>query len=273
MHPSVTLPRLGLVALLAVGVAGLAVGAARAEDPPAPKPTDKPAEPPKADPPKAPTGDEPGKPKEGDKPAADKPPEKPKPKICDPLLASEDAKDFTLKDLDGKDRRLSEFKGKWVVLEWTNLECGYVKKFYKVTPAADGKPATPGKMPELQKTYTGKGVIWLSICSSGKAADGTPKEGWKSRDAWKEAVKERMAVPTAVLLDEDGKVGREVYGAKRTPTVWIVDPRGKIAYHGAPDDDKSPKGDPFAAKNYVAEFLDAALAGKELPASHNDPYG
>lgn len=261
MQTSVTSRRLGLVALLAAGLVGLSVGAARAEDPPAPKAPEKPAEPPKADPPKeAP-------------PAADKPPEKPKPKICEPLLAPEDAKDFALKDLDGKERKLSEFKGKWVVLEWTNYECGYVKKFYAVTPAADGKPAKPGKMPELQKTYTDKGVIWLSICSSGLDAEGKPKEGWMSREKWKEAVKERMAVPTAVLLDEDGKVGRELYGAKRTPTFWIVDPKGKVAYHGAPDDDKSPKGDPFAAKNYVAEFLDAALAGKELPAAENNPYG
>jgi hypothetical protein len=258
--------RLGLVGLLAVGLAGLSLSTARADDPPAPKPPDKLAEPPKAEPPK---GDEPAKPKDGEKPA-----EKPKPTICEPLIATEAAKDFTLKDLDGKDRKLSEFKGKWVVLEWTNYECPYVKKHYVVTPAADGKPATPGKIPQLQKTYTDKGVIWLSICSSAPASgDKPPKEGWMSREKWKEALKERMAAPTAVLLDEDGKVGRDLYGARKTPTMWIVDPKGVVAYHGAIDDAPSPKADPLTSKNYIAEYLDAVLAGKEPPANDNKPYG
>lgn len=243
--------RLGLVGAIVAGFVCAALSTVGAEEPPAPKSPDKPTEPPK----EAPKGEQP-------KPAATTK------TICEPLLAPAPAKEFALKDLDGKERKLSEFKGKWVVLEWTNYSCPFVKKHYAVTPAADGKPAVAGRMAQIQKSYTEKGVIWLSICSS---ADG--QEGYMSPAKWKEAVKERMAAPTAVLLDADGKVGREIYGARRTPDMWIIDPKGLVAYHGAIDNDSAIKGDPNAAKNYVAEFLDAALAGKPLPANENKPYG
>ncbi len=244
MLPDSRLLRWGLAALALA--AGVPLTTAYGEDPKppeAPKPPDKPAEPPAPPAPAAPA----------ETPAAPEAPEK--------------AQDFTLKDLDGKERTLKEFEGKWVVLEWTNYQCPYVKKHYKVTPGVDGKPDTPGRMAQLQKTYTEKGVIWLSICSSAPG-----KEGHMSPEKWKEAVKERQAAPTAVLLDEDGKVG-QAWGAKRTPTIWVVDPKGFVGYFGAPDDAPAPTADPCVAHSYVAEFLDAVLAGKEPVTRETKVYG
>lgn len=260
--------RWALAGLLATGLVG-SIAPARADDPP-PKAPEKPADPPKE-------GDKPAvPPKEGEKPP-EKPADKPAPKpISDPILAPDPAKDFKLKDLDGKERTLTEFKGKWVVLEWTNYECPFVKKHYKVTPAEGDKPAVPGNMAVLQKTYTGKGVVWLSICSSAPGLEGNRKgpdvEGVKTIEQWKKEMADRQAVPTALLRDEDGTVGR-LYGAKNTPTIWIVDPKGNVGYHGAVDDTMSPAADPTKAKNYVAEFLDAVLAGKEPPTRETKPYG
>lgn len=243
--------RLGLLGLVAVGLAGLSIAAARADDPPAKAP-EKPAEPPKE---------------------AEKPAEKPADKPAEALPAPEPAAEFTCKDWEGKERKLSEFKGKWVVLEWTNYGCPFVVKHYKVTPAEGEKPAVAGKMAELQKTYCAKGVTWLSICSSAPAqGDKPPKEGWMSADGWKKAAQERMATPTTVLLDEDGKVGK-AYGAKRTPTVFVIDPKGMVVYHGAPDDDSAIRGDPKKSHSYLAEVLDAVLAGKDAPMRETKPYG
>lgn len=187
----------------------------------------------------------------------------------EPPPAPEKAKDFTLKDLDGKERTLAEFAGKWVVLEWTNYGCPFVKKHYKpVEPAAEGGEKQPGNIPALQKTYTAKGVAWLSICSSGPG-----KEGHMSPEAWKAALTERMAAPTAVLLDEDGKVGK-AYGSKNTPGIWIIDPKGFVAYVGAVDDLPSPRANPADAENkYVVQVLDAVLAGKEPPLRESKHYG
>ena len=229
-------PRISVLALLAAlgFLAGPGIGAARADDPPA-------------------------NPKDGDKPS-DKPSDKPKDdKPADGEKKKEEpakAPDFTLKDLDGKERKLSEFVGKWVVLEWMNFKCPYVKKHY-----------AKGDMQALQKKYTDKGVIWLSICSS---ADG--KEGFLSVEDWKKAVAEKKAVPTALLPDADGKVGH-LYNARTTPDMRIVDPKGNLVYTGAIDDTKDAKADPAKCKNYVAEALDAALAGKPLPTPSTTSYG
>ena len=166
------------------------------------------------------------------------------------------APEFTLKDLDGKDRKLSEFAGKTIVLEWTNYSCPFVKKHYGVDA-----------MQALQRTYCAKGVIWLSICSS---AEG--KEGYQKPEDWKKAVAELKAAPTAVLLDADGTVGR-LYGARVTPEMKVIDAKGNVAYSGAIDDDPTKKGEPAKAKNYVALVLDALLAGKESPVVETKAYG
>ena len=168
------------------------------------------------------------------------------------------ASDFTLKDLDGKDRKLSEFEGKWVVLEWTNYDCPFVKKHY----LAEHK-----QMQGLQKKYTDKGVIWLSICSSAPG-----KQGNKSPEEWKKAIADNGAAPTAVLLDTDGKVGKD-YGARNTPEIWIVNGKREIAYHGAADDTPDWHADVTKAKNYIVAVLDAVLDGKEAPVKETKPYG
>jgi hypothetical protein len=199
----------------------------------------------------------PPKPPEGQPPGEE--PTKPEPSP---------APDFALKDLDGKERKLSEFAGKWVVLEWTNYGCPYVKKHYAPGPAgADGKP-TPGNMPTLQKKYVGKGVVWLSICSSAPG-----KEGYiATAEEWKKAAAERFVASTAVLPDADGVVGH-LYNARRTPEIRIVDPKGRLIYSGAIDDTKDPRADPTKAKNYVVQVLDAVLDGKDSPVTTTEPYG
>lgn len=236
--------------LLASGIAGGAF-VAHADDPkPAPAP-EKPVESPKDAPKEAPK----------EEPKPETPPEPVK------------AQDFKLKDLDGKERTLAEFAGKWVVLEWTNYDCPFVKKHYAPVPGATPEAApTPGNMPSLQAKYTAQGVIWLSICSSGLKKDGTPKEGYMEPDAWKKAVEERMAKPTAVLLDRDGSVGK-AYGAKTTPTVFIVDPKGMIAYQGAVDDQPKARSAVPEAKSYIAEALDHGLKGLPLPTCEVKAYG
>jgi len=164
---------------------------------------------------------------------------------------------FTLKDVQGTSHSLAGFKGKTVVLEWTNYDCPFVKKHYGTK-----------NMQMLQKKYTGKDVIWLSICSS---AEG--KQGHYAPEAWQKKIKEQGSHATAVLLDADGKVGRK-YGAKTTPHLFVVGPDGTLKYAGAIDDNpswnpKTVKG----ARNYVAEAVDAVLAGKNVPVAETKSYG
>lgn len=167
------------------------------------------------------------------------------------------APEFKLKDLDGKERTLKEFEGKIVVLEWVNHGCPYVKKHYE-----------SGNMQGLQKKYTGKDVIWLSVCSS---AEG--KQGWMKPDEWKEKQRKLECAPTAVLLDATGEVGK-LYGVKRTPTICVVNAKGVRVYDGAIDDKPSPNQEDLKdAKNHVAQVLDALLAGKESPVRRTDAYG
>jgi peroxiredoxin len=166
------------------------------------------------------------------------------------------APEFTLKDPDGKERKLSEFADKWVVLEWTNYDCPYVKKHYK-----------PGAMQALQAKYVAKGVVWLSICSSAPG-----KQGHKSPADWKKAIAEQKSKPTAVLIDETGQVGKQ-YRARNTPEIRIISPTREIVYAGAIDDNKNADADPAVAKNYVSTVLDEVLAGKASPVAATEPYG
>jgi hypothetical protein len=144
-----------------------------------------------------------------------------------------------------------------VVLEWTNHGCPFVKKHYDT-----------GNMQALQKDFTAKGVIWLSICSSGKG-----KEGYMSPAEWNKMTAEKAAAPTAVLLDEEGKVGKS-YEAKTTPHMFIINPKGELIYKGAIDDKPTfNKDDIKEAINYVKEALDEALAGKPVSIDTTDAYG
>jgi peroxiredoxin len=180
----------------------------------------------------------------------------PAPREGDKKAEGPKAPDFALRDVDGKERRLSEFADKWVVLEWTNYGCPYVKKHYR-----------SGVMQALQANYGAKGVVWLSICSSAPGKQGhMPPADWKREiAAWK-------ARPTTVLLDESGQVGR-LYGAKRTPEVRILGPGRSLVYAGAVDDAPDASSDPRRSGSYVVAVLDAVLAGKPSPFTRVEPYG
>jgi hypothetical protein len=167
------------------------------------------------------------------------------------------APDFTLKDTAGKTVKLSDYRGKYVVLEWTNPGCPYVKKHYN-----------SGNMPATQQDAVGKGAVWLSINS-------TEKDAWDylapaKLTAW---LGERKARPTAVLMDEEGTAGK-AYGARTTPHMYIVNPQGQLVYAGGID--SIPSSDPDDIKkavNYVKQGLSEALAGKPISAATTRPYG
>jgi peroxiredoxin len=169
------------------------------------------------------------------------------------------APDFTLTDSSGTKHSLSDFRGKWVVLEWTNYDCPFVKKHYN---------SSVKNMQTLQKAYTAKGVVWLSICSSAKGKQGymTPAEATKRKAA-------EGASPTALLLDPSGDVGR-LFGAKVTPDMRVIDPKGRIVYTGAIDSVRSKDpADIKGATNHVAQMLDKALSGATLTPMATRPYG
>ncbi len=167
------------------------------------------------------------------------------------------APDFTLKDTKGIQHSLSDFQGKFVVLEWTNFGCPFVRKHYD-----------SNNMQSLQKKYAKKGVVWLSICSS---AEG--KQGNFTPEKWNELIEEKGAAPTAVLLDEEGEVGR-LYGAKTTPDMFIIDKQGNLVYRGAIDSIKSvDQSDIQRATNYVSAALDLTMAGKPVKNASTKPYG
>ena len=221
---------LALLALLAVAAPARPEGG-----------TEKPPAEPKRDEPKkeVPAKDEPKK---------EEPKEAPKPEL---------APAFKLKDLAGKERTLEEFKGKYVVLEWINHGCPAVIKHYRA-----------GNFQALQRKYTEKGVVWLSICSSAAGLQGnlTVKE-WEAKQA------EEKAAPTAVLLDSDGTVGR-AYKAAVTPHMVVIGREGEVLYRGAIDDKPAAKRDEVKdARNYVAEALDLAMAGKEVAVKAAPAYG
>lgn len=167
------------------------------------------------------------------------------------------APDFTLKDVKGIEHSLSDYEGKYIVLEWINFGCPFVQKHYK-----------SGNMQKLQKKYTDKGVVWLSICSSAPG-----KQGHHSAEEIETQLKEWKAAQTAYLIDEEGIVGR-MYGAKTTPHMFIINPEGHLIYAGGIDDIRSTDVDDIQkAKNYVAAALDAAMAGKEIADQSTQPYG
>lgn len=164
---------------------------------------------------------------------------------------------FEAIDSNGKTVKLADFKGKTVVLEWTNHDCPYVRKHYGA-----------GNMQSLQAEAAGKGVVWLSIISSSRGAQGYVNglEANKLTD-------ERKAKPSAVLLDTSGKVGR-AYGATATPHMFVIDPAGNLAYGGAIDDKPSSNSVDIAkARNYVREAIAAVAGGKPMSPSTTRAYG
>ena len=174
------------------------------------------------------------------------------------LAPGQPAPDFTLSDQTGTPRKLSEAKGKFVVLEWYNKDCPFVRRHYGAK-----------NMQGLQKKYTGKGVVWYSIDSG---AEG--KEGYLTPKAAVKQIKKSGMASTALLLDPKGDVGR-LYGAKTTPHMFVIDPKGNLIYMGAIDDNPSAdkSDDPVKAHNYVSAALDAAMAGKPVETPVTTSYG
>jgi len=172
-------------------------------------------------------------------------------------VVGEPAPDFTLTDINGATHKLSDFKGKTVVLEWVNPECPFVIKHYG-----------SGNMPSVQHKAEADGVVWLSINSgrSGSEGDLTPAEV----NAW---LKKNGAAPTAYFRDQDGKVGR-LYGAKTTPHMFVIKADGVLAYDGAIDSIRSAKVEDIAkAQNYVTAALAAVKAGEPVAKANTQPYG
>jgi peroxiredoxin len=167
------------------------------------------------------------------------------------------APNFTATDLAGKQRSLAEFKGKYVVLEWHNQGCPFVKKHYDT-----------GNMQKLQKELTAKGAVWLSVISSAPGSQGyvTPQQE-------KAYLAEKQAAPTTVLFDPEGTVGH-AYGAKTTPHMFVIDDKGILIYAGAIDDKPSTDtADVADAKNFVRAAYEEASAGKSVTTASTAPYG
>jgi len=165
------------------------------------------------------------------------------------------APDFTVNDQNGKPVKLSDAKGKIVVLEWYNKGCPFVKKHYG-----------SNNMQGLQKKYGKKGVVWYSIISSKEG-----KEGYLTPEEAKAELKSMGS--KALLLDPKGDVGR-LYQAKTTPHMFVVGKKGELLYMGGIDDNASADpADIKGAKNYVAAALDETLAGKTVSTSSSRPYG
>lgn len=164
---------------------------------------------------------------------------------------------FSLPGSDGATHSLEEYRGKYVVLEWLNHGCPYVKKHYNTD-----------NMQNLQKEMTGKDVVWLSIISSAPG-----KQGYSTPEEAQAEAKERSAHPTAILLDPDGKVGT-LYEAKTTPHMFVIGPDGSLLYKGAIDDKPSFwKSSVAGAKNYVRQALNESMEGKPVSEPVTTPYG
>jgi peroxiredoxin len=167
------------------------------------------------------------------------------------------APDFSVSDSKGKTQSVSQYKGKYVVLEWFNPECPFVKKHYG-----------SGNMQKLQEEFTGKGVVWLTVDSSAPGMEGnlTPDQANAKVAEWK-------THSTAFLLDPEGKAGR-TYGAKNTPHMFVINPEGKVIYEGAIDSKASSNpADIASSTNYVKVALDETLVGKTVTTPSSRPYG
>lgn len=169
----------------------------------------------------------------------------------------EPAPDFTLEAADGETHSLSDFEGKYVVLEWLNFECPFVGKHYG-----------SGNMQALQEKYTDEGVVWLSIVSSAPG-----KQGYYPPKEMIEQKKKHNGNMTAILMDPDGEIGK-TYGATVTPHMYVINPDGELVYRGGIDDKPTTdEADIEGATNYVDRALTAVMNGEEVSPKQAKPYG
>lgn len=173
------------------------------------------------------------------------------------LKPGEQAPSFTGQDSNGKTQSLAQYRGKYVVLEWANQGCPYEQKLYK-----------SGTMEGLQRKWTGKGVVWLSVLSSAPG-----QQGFVSPTQENQYLHEMKAAPTAAILDPSGMIGH-LYEAKTTPHMFVIDPTGKIVYQGAIDDQPTPDPESLkGAHNYVSQALEESMAGKPVATPVTRSYG
>jgi peroxiredoxin len=173
------------------------------------------------------------------------------------VKVGEPAPGFTAKDSNGNVQKLADYRGKFVVLEWHNRQCPFVHKHY-----------ASGNMQRLQKEWTAKGVVWLTVISSAPG-----KQGYMTAEEENAFVKEVNASPTAVLLDPSGEVGH-LYDAKTSPHMFVINPQGVLVYDGAIDDKPTTDLDDVpTATNYVNLALEEALAGEQVKTPVTRPYG
>jgi peroxiredoxin len=167
------------------------------------------------------------------------------------------APDFSAADSRGQTHRLADYRGKTVVLEWTNHDCPYVRKHYG-----------SGNMQALQREATGQGAVWLSVISSAPG-----KQGHVTGTQADQLTRDRKAAPSAVLLDPEGRVGR-LYGAKTTPHLYVIDDKGTLMFMGGMDDRATADpADIPGAKNHVRAALADLKAGRPVAEAVTRPYG
>lgn len=172
-------------------------------------------------------------------------------------LTGATAPDFALTDTHGQSHSLSDFKGSYVVLEWTNNLCPFVAKHYN-----------SGNMQAIQKDCTDKGMVWLTIISSAPG-----KQGYLTADEANALDEAQGFNATAKLLDSEGVAGR-LYGAKVTPHMFVINPDGVLIYQGAIDSISSADlADIEKADNYVLAALKEDMAGMQLSKTDSKPYG
>ena len=173
------------------------------------------------------------------------------------VRVGERAPDFAVSDINGKTQKLSDYAGKLVVLEWTNRGCPYTQKHYN-----------SGNMQRLQREWTARGVVWLTVISSAPGKQGYATAA--DENAW---LKKINAVPTAVLLDPAGSLGH-LYDAKTTPQMFVINSQGILVYDGAMDDKPTTDlADVARARNYLAQALQEVTDGKPVSVPATRPYG
>lgn len=173
------------------------------------------------------------------------------------VTTGEAAPDFTLVSTEGNSHSLSDFKGKFVVLEWLNHNCPFVAKFYNA-----------GEMQRIQKEWTEQGVVWLAINSTNP-----DHQDYKTVEEANKLSKKHGAAHTALLMDESGEVGK-LYAARTTPHMYVINPEGILIYQGAIDSISDARASSIPnATNYVVAALKAAKSGAEIAMSDTRPYG
>ncbi len=172
-------------------------------------------------------------------------------------MVGQKAPEITLTDTAGKTVRLSDFKGKHVILEWNNPSCPFVRKHYNTA-----------NMQTLQKEAAGKGVVWLAVNSTEKS-----HQDYMTPAVLGKWMVDQKASPTATLMDEAGDAGK-VYGARTTPHMYVVDPQGVLVYAGGIDSIPSASPDDIkTATNYVRQTMNEVVAGKPVSMPTTRPYG